>query len=357
MPVEIKRIDPLEMRTAIVNFFWKLRMWPYPTIDHYFRFWDWRHRCLSEGDPVAWVALNGTEIVGHITLLFRTLTCNGRRVRAGVTANFRVEADSPRAPLSAALASAPRRLVRDGEIDIMLGFSNPAAHRMAVALGSREVGPMSTLADVVQWTPILRRRLWALGALAPLLSTVMRARRFLGGARSPGHLDAFAARTVGAEELATLDHSHWEPSPGLTWNGSLTAFANRHCPSEFRASQVRAIIDRQTSRLEGLVALEGANDLQIRDCAFNARALSAPQAVALAARSEPQIESVRVPLLPRTQLAAAFAGAGYLRLPAQLSTVVFSDTLWSAYWLKNHPLAAAFAHTREWNLWYGWSHH
>lgn len=357
MGLEVRRIDPLEMRAAIVDFFWRIRMWPYPTKEHYFRHWDWRRSSLSEKEPVAWVALDGTTVVGHITALFRTLTFDGRPMRAGLAANYRLDASYRTSPVSGALAGAPRKLVRLGEIDVQLAFSNNAAHRMSVALGNREIGPMRTFAKVRRWAPILRRRSRLLPALAPVASAAARAHRLLRRARTPGVPEGLAARVLAAEELASVDRSHWSHSGGLIWDGAPTSFAKHFCPSEFRASRVVGVIDHRTGRVEGLVALEGDNNLEILECTVNESVLSAVQAVEIAAQATPGVESVRVPLLPQSKLATGFRDAGYLQLPAAYSSAVFRNTVWSAHWLKEHPLATALADTREWNLWYGWSHH
>jgi hypothetical protein len=357
MGLEVRRVDPLEMREGIVDFFWRIRMWPQPTKDHYFRLWDWRYRSLSEGPPATWVVLEGTTVVGHLAILLRTLALDGQRIRAGITANYRVDPSLSATLVSGALARAPRRLVRAGELDLLLGFSNTAAHREAVAIGNLELGPLRTFAHVVRWAPLLRRRSRLLGALAPLAGAAMRARKLFGRARSPHLPEDLTALVLEAKELAGMDRSHWEHRGGLTWDGTTAAFANHFCPSEFRASRVLGVIDRRTDRLEGLVALEGENDLQVLECSVNESALSAVQAVEIALRASPAVESVRVPLLPRTHLAAAFRDAGYLQLPAAYSAAVLRGTFWSAYWPKEHRLATALADTRAWNLWYGWSHH
>lgn len=357
MGLEVRRIDPLEMRAAIVDFFWKIHMWPHPTKDHYFRLWDWRYRSLSEQTPIGWVALDGTTVVGHIVVLSRTLTLNGQRIRAGITANYRVDEPYRTTMVSGALGSAPRALIRQGEFDLLLAFSNRAASRVIVALGYRELGRMRTWVKVFNWAPILRRRSRLLPALAPLASAGVRAYQLVRRVRAPHLPDGLTARVLGAEKLASLDCSHWQHRGGLTWDGTLTSFANHFCPSEFRASRVIGVVDGRTGRLEGLVALEGTDHLQILECSVNESALSAVHAVELAVQASPDVQSVRVPLLPQTNLAAAFRDAGYLQLPAAYSAAVLRDTFWSVYWLKQHPLAAALADTRAWNLWYGWSHH
>lgn len=357
MGLEVRRVDPLEMRAAIVDFFWRIRMWPHPTKEDYFRLWDWRYASMSEQKPIAWVALDGTTVVGHITVLFRTLALDGRRIRAGITANYRVDEPYRSTMVSGALGNAPRTLIRQGELDLLLAFSNRAASRVVIALGYRELGPMCTWAQVVRWAPLLRRRSRFLAAFAPLVSGAVRAHKVLRGARTPQLPEELTARILSANELIGLDRSHWEHHGGLTWDGTTAAFAKHFSPSESRASRVLGVIDRRSGRLEGLVALEGVNDLQILQCSVNESALSAVQAVELAIQASPDVEIVRVPLLPQTNLAAAFRDAGYFQLPAAYSAAVLRGTFWSAYWPKEHPLAAALADTRAWNLWYGWSHH
>lgn len=357
MGLEVRRINPLEMRAAIVDFFWRIRMWPQPTKDHYFRLWDWRYRSLSEGKPVTWVVLDGTTVVGHLTVLLRALALDGQRVRAGITANYRIDPSYSATLVSGALAKAPWRLVREGELDVLLGFSNSSAHRVALAFGNRELGPLCTYAQVTRWVQLLRRRSRFLPVLAPVVSAAARAHRLLRAARTPRIPEGLTARLLNANELASMDRSHWAQGRGLTWDGTTASFASHFCPSEFRSSRVLGIIDHRTDRLQGLVALEGEKDLQILECSVNEGALSAVQAVETAVQASPAVESVRVPLLPKTKLAAAFRDAGYLRVPSAYSAALLRGTFWSAYWPKQHPLATALADTRTWNLWYGWSHH
>lgn len=359
MAVELKRIDPSEMRERIFEFYWNLRLWPqYPTREGYFRFWDWRTRVLSEDKPAIWVAREGPAVVGTIAVYFRNLSLNGRRVRAGTSADFLLDAAYPAgARLGAALCSAPRTLVRSGEIDLLTGYGIQTAHRLLLASGSHDLGPMRLFLKVRRWAPLLRRRAAALAPLAPAADAAVGAWNLLRGSRNPELLPHLKARPVTPEQVAGMSRAHWRLREALCWDGSLDYLAKRFCASEFKPRRMMAVTDSRNGRLEGVVATEGSNRLFILQCAVNESVISPAQAIESVVAADPEIESVRVPLLPDSDLAREFVAAGYLPLSAKRYEPVFRDTFWSAFWLPEHPLAQELAQTHHWNLWYGWSHH
>jgi hypothetical protein len=357
MGIRLRRVNPFDMREPIVEFFWRIKMWPYASKDAYFRLWDWRYRCLSETDPAVWVATAGDTVVGHIAVHFRYLSVNGQRLCAGVPGNFRVDEAHRNVAVGAALASAPRMLVQRKEIDLLTGYGNRIAHAMSLAMGFRDLGAMQTLIHARRWAPILRRRSFALGFLSPLVSLAAGVHQRFRRTTSARIPDSLTARPIVTEELAVMDRSHWQRGAGLRWDGSMPYFASRFGSTEFRATRVFGIIDSHNGRLEGLVAIEGTEQVNVLECDTNESVLSAVQAVELVMRAIPDAESVRVALLPQSHGAADFAKAGYLRMPAAASAPTIRDTFWSSYWLAAHPLASALAATDQWNMWYGWSHH
>ncbi|MGH8290698.1 MAG: hypothetical protein ACREV7_17040 [Steroidobacteraceae bacterium] len=357
MALEFRRVDPFEMRERILEFFWRIRIWPYPTKEHYFRYWDWRARAVSEGAPAVWLACDGATVVGHVAVNFRNLALKGHRLRAGIPAHLRMDAAYSGA-LGAALCNAPRALVRNGEIDLLMSYANPVAHRMAVASGSRELGPMQFFVKVLLWAPLLRRRAAAFAPFAPVADGAMRVWRLLRGSRNPERLAYLTAKPVTAEEVAGMSRTHWGLSGALNWDGSLEYFVGRFSLPEFHSDRVMAVSDLRTGRLEGLVAIQGESKrLSILQCAVNESAISPIQAIESVIAVHPDVETVRVALLPNSDLAREFAGAGYLPLSARWTEEAIRDTCWSAYWLREHPLAKALAQTHHWNLWYGWCHH
>lgn len=357
MSIELRRANARQMRERIVDFFWRIQMWPYSTKEQYYRLWDWRYTALSESDPAVWIALDDDIIVGHIALCFRNLSVDNQQIRVGVLTNFRVDEAYRSGALAAALAGAPRAAVRRGELDLLMGYGNRSAHQMVVALGYLDLGRMQTLVRVLRWGPALVRRSPKLQPAAALCSAAARVQRAFRRARVPKVPSFLAARTLSAAEIQTIDRSHWKLGTSMTWNGSLNYYANRFCGSEFCEGRVLGVVDTRSNKVEAVTAVTGSSQLTILECETNRDVLSTTEAVEAVAQASPDADSVRVPLLPGTDLAEKFIKAGYVRLPAAYSDPTIYNTFWSAWWPPEHPLASQMSKTNHWNLWLGWSHH
>jgi hypothetical protein len=357
MPVQVRRVDPLEWREAIVDFFWNARIWPHETKADYFRHWDWRCSAVSEQLPAVWVALEGGQVVGHIAVNFRQLRYDGQLVHAGVPANFRLDARLHNSLVGAGLAGAPWQMVRAGEIDLLLGYGNQIAHALFVARGVRELGSFNQYVDVRRWGPVLRRRLPAGAALAPLAGAASRLLRLAGRRRRAPPAVPLVARHLTRAEVVGLDRSHWAVSKDFVLEGSHALLADRFLGNPFREHTVIGIFATGQGRVEGLVVTEGKARVSILDCRVNEDVLSEVQAVEMAIAVLPDTDNVIVPLLPRTQLASEFSAAGYLRRRGDPTAETIGQSLWSAHWRPEHPLASRFEDLRRWKLWYAWSHH
>jgi hypothetical protein len=355
MTAQLLRIDPFAHRDAIVEFMWRNRAWPFATKDGYFGFWDWRYRSLSEWDPTVWVLRDGELIVGHVALHYRRLAFGSQLVRVGVPGNFRVDERYLNTVAGAMLASAPRRLVHRGELDLVIGCHNEIGQSVAVALGYRDLGEMQALVAVPHWPRFLgRRRPW-LAAVAPFAHAADATRRALRRCVRRPPPDFMAARPVSADELRAFDISHWQRDLRLTWAGSLDYFAKRFSNCPFQTARTYAVVDERSGRLEGMLAATGEAMLSVLECEINQSVLAPPQAVELLLRAHPGADSVRISLLPSSRLAEEFATAGYLRLPTRLFEDILDGDVWSAYWQPAHPLAPLFENTNSWKLWHGWS--
>jgi hypothetical protein len=355
--MQLRRIDPLQMRERIVDFFWRIRMWPYSTREDYFRFWDWRYRSLSEVEPAAWIALDGETIVGHIALYFRDLCVNSQRIRAGILANFRIDDTKRRSALAAALVGAPRAAVRRGELDLITAYGPIPAHQLAVALGYHDLGAMKTFVRVLRWSPVLRRRNRALLPMVPIVRAAARAHQLVRRAHVPDVPSFLVARTLTAAEVRSSDLSHWRANGTMNWSGSLEYYANRFCTSEFSSSRVFGVLDSRTDTIEALAAVTGSTRLTILQCDVNDRVMSRAAAVEAILRADPDVASVHVPILPGTDLTKEFTKAGYTILPSRLEGSSIREKSWSAWWRPEHPLAAELARTSHWNLWSGWTNY
>lgn len=357
MAIQIKAVSPFAMRDPIVDFFWRMRAWPYATKEEYFKYWDWRYHSISESEAVVWIATDGGAIVGHMALNFRNLRLGGRPVRAGVPGNFLVDGQYRNTLIGPLLAGSPLKAVRRSELDLLLGYGNRVAHAIFVGLGCREVGVMRSYVVVRKWETILARRFPPARLLAPIAGTAVAAWNRLSRRKPPQPAPFLEARDLGATELLAMDRTHWTPSAGLESVGSREYLVNRFLRCPVRSYRVTGIINRQTKRIEGIVVSEDAARMSILLCEVNASAVSEVEAVALTIGVSPGAEIVLVPLLPGSSLGDAFRQAGFMLRSDAGSDAVVRGTTWSAYWRPEHPLAARFADTREWKLWYGWSHH
>lgn len=345
------------MRERIVEFFWRIRIWPYATKEEYYRFWDWRYSALSEVEPAAWIALEGDTIVAHIAVYFRDLYLNGQRVRTGILANFRIDESYRSGALAAALVGAPRAAVRRGEFDLLTGYGTSSAHQLALALGYHDLGPMQSFVRVLRWGPILRRRYPKLLPVMPLISAAARlhqATRRTHVAEVPSFL---IARTLIPTEVRSLDLSHWRAGAAMNWSGSVGYYADRFCSSEFSTGRVFGVEDVRTHTFEAIAAATGSARLTILQCDANEHVMSRAQAVEAIVRTDPDTESVHIPMLPRTDLAKEFLASAYTALPSRFENPWIRDRYWSAWWRADHPLAAELSRTHRWPLWSGWTHH
>ena len=355
-PPQFRRVSPHDVRSAVVEFFWRQRAWPYPDLESYYRYWDWRYSSLSEESPVVWIAIDGERVVGHIAVYFRRHRVAGRTVRVGVPGNFLVDPTHRDTMIGARLASSPRALVRDGEVDVLLDYGNRIAHAMFVRLGARDLGFMKSFVEVRQWAPVLSRRIPGGAALAPLARVANAMRKALPGINPPPARKEFDVRELDAHALRRIDRSHWSvPSDCVIEDATPAYLANRFLGCPVRQHRVFGVVDRASEALEGLVVTEGSARVKVWACEVNDSALSESEAVHLAISRMAGVESVLVPLLPRSNVAKAFARAGFLR--ERFMDDVEANTSWSAYWRDSHPLAANFADLASWKLWYSWSHH
>ncbi len=355
--IRLKRVAPPEAREAIVQLFWRMQAWPYATEEEYFRYWDWRYSSTSESPPAVWVALADDRVVAQLAVNFRHFQVAGRPVEVGVPANFLVDDQYRKMMIGPLLVKAAQRMVRKGEIDLLLSYSNRTAHAISVALGSKDIGSMQSFVEVRRWAPVLGRRYPGGALLAPLAGAAAKLRKRLRSRDPLEHPEEFVVRDLTAEELASMDRTHWAQSSGLVWNGSGDYLANRFLRCPFREYRVAGIVQKSSGRLEAILITEGAARLYVTLCAANEAVLSDVEAVELLARARPDVEVVVVPLLPQTALASEFLAAGFLARSGPDADSVVQRTFWSAYWAPGHPLASYFERWEAWKLWYAWNQH
>ena len=356
MAIEFRRVEPREVRDGVVDLFWRLGSWPWPDKNDCYRHWDWRYTSLSDVTPVVWVATDGGKIVGHMALYPRRFRAGDLDLTVGVPGNFLVDPEYRRTPIGPRLATSTRTLLRSGELDAVFGYGNRMAHAMLVRLGFRDIGAMELYADVRQWGPVLGRRIPGGAMLASFASAAHSLSKLARGARRPGDIAGIEARVLSAEETAAIDRTHWRGDPeALVANNSSRFLADRYLKSPFQTRQLVGLIDQATSLAEAYVVVEGDRRVKIVDCQVNEHRMSEPEAVAMAVRAIPTAETVLVPLLPQSDLAAAFLAAGFVRRRA--NDFVEGNTRWSAQWDSSSPAAKWLENVNRWKIWFGWNHH
>ncbi|GEM_PF-4582984 len=357
MGVRLQRVNPLSIRESAIDFFWRMKAWPFETREEYERCWDWRYTSIPESDPIVWVALDGPKIIGHVACNLRRFRIDGREVRAGIPGNFLVDPEHRNTIIGAQLAGAPIKLAQRGETDIFIGYGNQIAHALALGLGCRSLGPMLPFLDVRRFGPAIGRRLPGGAALGPVADGALAAWRALAGRRRARPPAGLSARRLSAAELAAIDRSAWSVREGLTWWGDSAYLARRFLGCPIRSYRADAVIDLATGRAAAVVISEGTARFNVILCVADRAVLSEVQAVEAVLRSDATAELGLVPLLPGTRLATEFAQAGYLQRSLQHADTVLQRTTWSALWKPTHELAGAFAALEHWNVWYGWNSH
>ncbi|MGH8218523.1 MAG: hypothetical protein ACREUT_08160 [Steroidobacteraceae bacterium] len=356
MAIRLRRVEPREVREAAVQFFLKTRAWPWTTEADYYRYWDWRYSTISESRPASvWIATDGETILGHLAVNFRTLQLDGREVRVGLPGNFLVDEQHRKMMIGPLLARIPIQMVRQGEIDLFLGYGNATAHSMSLAFGAKDIGPMSFYVDVRQWGPVLSRHIPLGRFLAPAASVAACLRKTIVRRGRLHHVSGLEVRELTAQEILTLDRSRWKQPGGLVWRGSGEYLARRFLGNPFRDYRIHGIIHGSSGRLEGFLVTEGASRLNVILCETNEAVLLAVDAVDLLASSARQVEVVVVPVLQQTMVGTEFSQRGYLARSGQKTDPAVQRTFWSAYWLPQHSLASFFGRTECWKLWYGWN--
>jgi hypothetical protein len=357
MAVRLRRVNPLEYREPIVDFFWRQRAWPYPSREDYQRYWQWRYSSISEGEPTAWIAEDADRVVGHIGCFFRQMRLAGSTLRVAVPGNLLVEPEFRSGLVGPQIGGSPLKLLRSEEADIVLSYSNQAAHAVLMGLGCRELGTLHSYIQIRRWAPLLRRRLPGGGAAAPLVSAAVGAWNWLRGRRRPQVDSALAIRELTEARLRGLDRSHWQATRDFVWNPAPDYLADRfmNCPTE--TYRLIEIFDQRSARCEGIVIGQGTSRFYILQCQVNPARLNEAEAAQLLIDSSPHMDTALAPLLPGTALADQFTRAGYFDYGHERPDSVLARTTWSALWKKGHRLSDGFGDLRRWALWYTWNHH
>jgi hypothetical protein len=359
MAVELLQVEARSVREEVVDFLWDRKHWPWRTREEYYRAWDWRYSSLSEGEPLVWIARDSesASMVGHIAVYPRRFRIAGTEVRVGVPGNLVVHHDHRTGFVGPRLVSIPRTLVKSGVFDMIVAFGNERAHPMFLKLGFQDLGRLYTFTDVRRCGPALRRRLKVPTPAGPLLDGALAARRGLRRWRRGAGARGLEVRPLSGAEFLRADRSHWAaPADRLVPAGSSGFVARRFIDNPITPLKLHGLVDRATGALEGYVVSEGNTRARVWECAVNHARLSEAMAISCVADAIPALEAVQVPLLPNSQLARELRDLGFLQRKTPADYIEQTTSV-GVFWLPTHPLAAAFADTARWNLWFGSNHY
>ena len=108
--------------------------------------WNWRYAYRTEGVPVTMVAVDGGELVGHVSALPVQLVRGSRAVKAGLWVDLMIEPKHRNLTLFLDLADANRRRCAEAGVDLLFAFPNgksfPVLKRM---LGWQDAGDILAL--------------------------------------------------------------------------------------------------------------------------------------------------------------------------------------------------------------------
>lgn len=354
MPLMFQRVEPHAIRDDVVDFFWKHRRWPGETREDYYAIWDWRYTSLSEGPAVAYVARLETtgEIVGHVAAYRRTFRFGDAELNICVPGNLFVHPDWQQRIVGVRMVMFLRSLVQSREFDAFLGFGNKTANAMLERLRFAQFGTMHTYVEVRDSGPVLRRKHRALSALAPAVNLGFAARRLRSGLRgaAPSSLEV---RLLTSDQFMALDRSHWAPPSRLVAWESNYFIVQRYLKEPGVERHLYGLFEQDL--LQGFVITEPTRRIKVWDCQTNPDATDPVAAISAVARTVKGAETVLVPTIPQSKLAAEFVEQGYL--DRESVDFVESQTYVSAYWLDDNPHAAIFRDPSLWNIWLGSRHY
>lgn len=353
--VEVREVDPLEVRDAVVDLLWEHRHWPGESRADYARLWEWRYRHLGDGPPRVWVARGeGESVVGHYALFPRRFRHGDRTLCGAVAGDLLVHRDHRGAPLAILLARVPLRLTRSGELDLVIVTATPAAHALAVGIGYRDLGRMDRHVDVRDSRADLGRRFPLAAPLAPVLDLGLGALRSL---RRRG-LAALAARfrvdVLDAEAVAGLALEDWSaPADRLVTAPSAGHLAGRFLGDPYHRRLAFGLTDRERGRVEGAVILEiSGRTGGVQACRVNAAVLDEARAIALVGAHLPtDLDRCSVPTLADSELSRELRALGFFQRRSGADEP--PRILLGGAWAPDHPLAAELGSTPRWNLYSG----
>ncbi len=354
MPVDFVTTTPDHVEEEVVRYWSARGQFPDWGDDEHRNLWNWRYRALSDGPTLVCVARDreSSEVVGHVAVYRRNFEIDGKPIRVGLPGSLALRPEFQGGLAGAKLAGFPRQQLRDGAFDVVLGFSNLAAHALLTGTGARDLGPLSYHVDLRRSARFLGQRVPALASLAApvdaALSIRRRWRRRAGLVRRSG-LDV---RLLTATEFRSLDRSHWVAPKGRVVSADSTEFVVRRyleCP--YAPRQMYGLFDRGGKRLQGYAVTQGRERVEIWNCQLNSARLDLPSAFTVLSSVFADSEALTTSTSQCSELANDLARAGFVARPPSKSPT--PERMLNATFLPENPLAASIDDFSRWDLWLG----
>jgi len=318
---------------------------------------DWYYRAEGQPTPISWVAQTADGYVcGLYSVTMRPLQYGGTTLHAGVMGNLIVEAGSRSTFAPFNLVRACKELIRNHDLDILLGIPNELAEPWLVKNGFRVLGYWDTWAQVFRCGEALQHRFGRPGRLgAPLLNLAAQMNRTFSE-WTADRQSAFQAIFLNSTELDDLDIEHWATRPDSFAFAADPLFLRwRFLKSPMKHYDVVGIADSRTKRLQGYVVVESRpGRWLIWDCRTNTPQLSERDAILTFCRSkQAQASTISITQLSSAPLAQELSRHGFVRVPQRLGGYPRFPLI--AFWSPDHPLAAAFPEIARCNIFPGFN--
>lgn len=355
--IGVTEVEPSSVAEEVAHLLWEQRHWQKRTLDECRRLWAWRYTSLSDRQARVWVARDPASgrLVGHIAIYPRKWRIGKTVIHGIIPGDLHVHKDWRRHGLGLWLIAIPRKLVVEGEFELVVVTSNHLSHAIGVRLGQRDLGALQEAVDLRSARSALSRRFRGGGRLGLLLDPLLRLRRWLLRPVVRGVADEYEVIRFDPGNTLVLDRSHWTYDPDRLVSFDAEEFIERrflHDP--FQPRTLYQIRSRRAGCLEGYVIVETCERrASVSACAVNAGRLSEALAIALVGERLPrEVEAYVVATQPGSVVASELRSLGFLDRGSAAPDLAVHVT---AHWLDSHPCATQLGQAKNWSVYGGWT--